>query len=141
MNKYYKKFYEQRYQAINKRNIEWDLTFEQWLNWWGEDIIDRGSGKGKLNMCRFNDTGPYSLENIYKGTHEDNIISAHTGMKRTPEHVAILTEQLKTARKPKAVITPLGKFNSIADAGRAHKIHCSTVTYHIKKENKGWYFA
>jgi Helix-turn-helix domain of resolvase len=57
----------------NRRNIPFLVSFEEWLNWWGEDIHQRGRGMGKLQMCRNKDCGPYSLENIFKSSHEQNM--------------------------------------------------------------------
>lgn len=54
------------------RKIEWNLTFEEWFAWWGDDIHKRGKGKDDLVMARYGDIGPYSLDNIYKTTFGDN---------------------------------------------------------------------
>jgi len=55
-----------------KRGIEFNLTFEEWLEWWGDDLIHRGRKRNQLQMCRHNDTGPYEVGNIYKGTQAEN---------------------------------------------------------------------
>ncbi|AAX63608.1 PHG31p119nc [Aeromonas phage 31] len=57
------------------RGIEWKFTFESWLSWWENTgrINDRGRNKGQYVMCRNNDTGPYSPDNVYCGTHSDNL--------------------------------------------------------------------
>lgn len=65
------KFYRQRAHA-QRRGIDFLLTFDQWINWWGEDIDKRGRGMGKLQMCRKEDKGAYELGNIFKSTHEQN---------------------------------------------------------------------
>lgn len=64
-------YYFQKRHA-KRRGIDFTLTYPEWLEWWGEDITKRGRGLGKLQMCRNNDSGPYSLSNIYKGSHEHN---------------------------------------------------------------------
>jgi hypothetical protein len=56
----------------NHRGIPFDLSFDEWLSWWGEDIHNRGRGVGKLQMCRKSDLGGYTLDNIYKASHEQN---------------------------------------------------------------------
>ena len=73
---YRARFCTQRHHAGN-RGIEWHLTFEEWYAWWGQDITNRGMGYGKLCMCRYGDVGPYSLDNIYKDTFENNSIYAN----------------------------------------------------------------
>lgn len=64
--------YRMQKRHAKRRGVEFALTYEQWLYWWGEDLPLRGRGIGKLQMCRFMDTGPYALHNIYKSTHEEN---------------------------------------------------------------------
>ena len=68
---YKDKFHIQKYHA-NKRGIEWQLTFEEWLDWWGTDIVNRGRKSGQLVMARIGDVGPYALSNIKKITVNDN---------------------------------------------------------------------
>lgn len=64
-------YYHQQRHAKD-RGIEWSITYEEWLRWWGDDLPLRGRGYGKLQMCRYNDAGPYHIGNIYKATHECN---------------------------------------------------------------------
>lgn len=56
-----------------QRGIEFKLTYQEWIDWWGEDIKFRGRGLGKLQMCRKEDKGAYELGNIFKSTHEQNM--------------------------------------------------------------------
>ncbi|MDN7658457.1 hypothetical protein [Burkholderia cenocepacia] len=69
--KYRIAFSVQRHGA-GRRGIGWELTFEQWLEWWGEDIERRGVRPGDLQMQRIADAGPYALGNIKKGTPRQN---------------------------------------------------------------------
>lgn len=55
-----------------RRGIVFNLTFQQWCEFWGEDIGRRGNGPNDLQMQRFADTGPYELGNIRKGTPKQN---------------------------------------------------------------------
>jgi len=57
------------------RGIGWELSFEQWLEFWGDDIDRRGSGANDLQMQRPCDTGPYAVGNIRKGTPKQNSIT------------------------------------------------------------------
>ena len=54
------------------RGIEWKLSFEQWLDWWGDDLDKRGQRSWSLQMQRVADAGAYELGNIRKGTPKDN---------------------------------------------------------------------
>ncbi|WP_257757895.1 hypothetical protein [Burkholderia glumae] len=69
--KYKIAFQIQRHGAA-RRGIGWELTFEQWLDWWGDDIERRGVHPGDLQMQRIADAGPYALGNIKKGTPRQN---------------------------------------------------------------------
>ena len=64
-------FYAQRSGAA-MRGIAWELTYQQWRDWWGADIEKRGVRPCDLQMQRFADSGPYALGNIRKGTPKDN---------------------------------------------------------------------
>lgn len=55
-----------------RRGIEWRLTFDQWLAWWGDDLSRRGRGAFDWQMQRFHDRGAYELGNITKGHSRDN---------------------------------------------------------------------
>ena len=52
-----------------KRNIPWEFTFDSWWKIWEE----RGRGSNKYQMCRFNDTGPYSPTNVKIATQLENM--------------------------------------------------------------------
>lgn len=70
-NKHLKAFKSQKAGAA-ARGIGWELTFDEWLSFWGNDIDRRGSGRNSLQMQRFADTGPYALGNIRKGVPAQN---------------------------------------------------------------------
>ena len=74
-NKYHKAYQAQKSSARSRR-IEWNLTFREWREWWGTDIDNRGRGADQLQMQRFNDSGPYALWNISKGTPAQNVATA-----------------------------------------------------------------
>ncbi|MDC8773571.1 hypothetical protein [Roseateles albus] len=70
---WFKKFNAQKGQATS-RNIEWKFDFLTWILWWIQTgkIDSRGRGREQYQMCRNNDTGPYSSENCYCATGEEN---------------------------------------------------------------------
>lgn len=67
-----KEAYNRQKLHAKRRGIPFEIPFDQWVDWWGSDIEKRGRGDGKLQMCRFEDCGPYRIDNIYKGTHNSN---------------------------------------------------------------------
>lgn len=78
------KYYTQK-SGAKARNIEWQFTFEAWVEWWGNDIANRGNRSGQLVMARKGDTGPYHPDNVYKITANANHSEAHAnGLGWTP---------------------------------------------------------
>jgi hypothetical protein len=82
--------------------IGWELTFESWITVWIESghYFERGNYKGQYVMARFNDIGPYSLDNIKIITADENKSEGNKGKIISQEH----RDQLKAARA-KQVIT------------------------------------
>ena len=72
------------------RDIDWQLTFDEWWNIWEQSgkYEQRGRGAGKYCMSRYNDTGPYAVNNVYIQTIDDNNREAFLGKKQAPEIVA-----------------------------------------------------
>lgn len=81
----YKTAYHNQKANAKYRNIDWQFTYEEWLDWWGTDIEKRGRGKGKLCMARIGDAGPYHPNNCYKSSYEDNTFVAHYGKSKGPQ--------------------------------------------------------
>ena len=79
MRKPYNDRYHNQKTRAKRRNIDWQFTYDTWIEWWGEDIANRGHSKGKLVMARFNDVGPYSPDNVKKITHSENVSESTTG--------------------------------------------------------------
>lgn len=149
------KFNDQRGQA-RARGIAFNLTWEEWINWWGDDVDKRGNEADSLCMCRYNDTGPYELGNIYKDTRSNNSSFGMKGRVRTPEHRAALSKAQKGKPAPnkgvphteetkrkigaanamklrKPIMTPDGRFNSLKEAAASYKIDTATLIYRLRK--------
>ena len=73
MKNYRKQFNDQKSNA-NHRNIDWQLSYEQWEAIWKlSGYLDkRGRGNGKYVMSRKGDQGPYSIENVFIQLWEKN---------------------------------------------------------------------
>jgi len=69
-----KKYAGQRDCAINQRNISWLFTFDTRITVWVSSgkWHKRGTNKSDFCMARFNDTGPYSPENVKIITFGEN---------------------------------------------------------------------
>jgi hypothetical protein len=60
-----------------KRNIPFEISFEDWLRWWEENLgpnwlTKRGRRLGQHAMARNGDTGPHKLGNIHCATCSEN---------------------------------------------------------------------
>jgi hypothetical protein len=90
--KYQSQYDNAKYHAIHIRNIDWQFTYDTWVEWWGEDITKRGPYKGQLVMARHNDIGPYHPDNVRKATCTENCSEANKGKPKTAEHIAKVWE-------------------------------------------------
>jgi hypothetical protein len=64
--------YQQHKANAKQRGIEFDLTFEEWQQIWGEHLAARGRGAGQMQMCRARDEGGYRPGNVRIDTVEGN---------------------------------------------------------------------
>lgn len=70
-------------QAAKKRDIDWLLTFEEWLAIWmaSGSWENRGCGIGKFCMARHGDTGPYAAANVSIQSSQQNSFDGGFGGK------------------------------------------------------------
>ena len=73
------KYYTQKAGA-KIRGIEWQFTYETWIDWWGNDIVNRGHHSGQLVMARLGDKGPYHPDNVSKKTCNENTSEGNKGI-------------------------------------------------------------
>ena len=123
--KYLDAYYTQKGSA-QKRGIQWNITIDEWVNWWGDDYQYRGRKKDQLVMARYGDVGPYETSNIYKSTAADNAGLPRRNKKR-PEVTG------KKHGKARAVITPAGEFDTIVEASKHYQITPEGIIYRIKR--------
>lgn len=122
---YKQSFQVQRWHAINTRGIEWKLTYEEWLDIWGDKITQRGRGRGKYNMCRYGDTGAYEVGNVYIDKHE---VNANHG-KADAKHL------MKPCRAENVL------YESVASAARAVGVDGRTILNRIQQNVKGYEYV
>lgn len=77
-----------------RRNIEFLLTFEEWLTIWLESgkLAQRGTGSLDYCMARHGDAGPYAIGNVRICTNRENCAEAKQGKtvsKETRERLSI----------------------------------------------------
>jgi hypothetical protein len=139
------KYYAHRSRA-RASNIDWNLTFDEWYNWWLSTgkWSQRGTGSNCYHMCRYNDTGPYSLDNIYCDTAKNNVGLANKnnprlGFKRTDEN-------RKKCREVNIIKCKKVKINGIVyigmrEASRQTGISRSLLYYRLKRNISGYEYA
>jgi hypothetical protein len=66
--------YKQQRQNAIQRGIGWELNLWRWWSLWQKSghWSERGRNRGNYGMCRLNDTGPYSADNVYFATNIEN---------------------------------------------------------------------
>ena len=58
-------FNNQRCNA-KKRGISFEFEYQEWIDWWGDEINSRGCRAGQYVMARISDSGPYHPCNVFK---------------------------------------------------------------------------
>jgi hypothetical protein len=108
------------------RNIDFEMTFDEWYQWWLSHGIDRQQPLGKTAkgwcMCRVGDQGGYKLDNIYLATRSQNSKDGKTNFPPTGRKSGF-------ARR---VQTPDGIFDSI---------YTASDYYDVTPEAIGWRIA
>jgi len=112
-----KEYYWTQKHHAKDRGIDWQFTYDTWIDWWGNDITNRGMYKGQLVMARHNDTGPYHPSNVRKATVEENISEGQIG----------------NSNAAKTIKTPIGVFESLKLAIEAYGVNPSTMRKRLNK--------
>lgn len=116
-----------------RRGIEFRFTLLRWHLWWMFELTQRGPDakrgrrKGEFMMCRIGDAGAYETGNVYCGTPADNMNEPACRKTRSEIMIArhkatpcyLIGQRGDAHPKSKAVITPSGRFGSIALAAEA----------------------
>jgi len=133
MSRSYAKYrYREHRKGAVRRNIPFNLTFEEWDQWWLSNGVDRNIPRKNdaniLCMCRNGDQGSYDLNNIYCATKRQNTIDGH---KNNPNI---------TGRYRKKIQTPFGIFQSKIEAAKSINIHTTTISTRLKTRPKEYYY-
>lgn len=130
---------EQKYSAQKAsakiRGIDWQLSFNDWYDWWQQTghWEERGCRKGQYVMSRIGDCGPYSLNNIFCSTVEQNNSDRH---KFNP-----YVSQIMKQTKIKTTMTPAGLFPSKRDAAKHYRVHSTTISKWMTSKSKEFYYV
>lgn len=76
--------YRSQKRNAERRGIEWEFTFPEWVRAWRESghMHERGRGKLKYCMASPSDSGPYSPENVIFTTNQNNGREAKEGVQQ-----------------------------------------------------------
>ena len=126
-----KRRYNNQSWTARQRGIDFNFTFEEWYNWWLSNGVDKETApaeythSNRLEMCRFNDQGPYEDGNVYCGTHKQNMKDRDTSK------FAHMFE--------KKIHTPYGVFDSRKKAAEFLGIRPQTISYRIRTKDEYYY--
>ena len=119
-----KRKYTDHKMGARSKGIEFNISFEDWYNWWLSYGVDKNLPStytpGHRNMpcmCRKNDIGPYQLDNIYFDTSSNNVSF------RNKNNPNFLNKRIKT---------PSGIFDSRNQAASAEGVSTNTISKRIK---------
>ena len=119
------------------QKIEFKLTFKQWLDIWlsSGNWHQRGKSQGCYVMSRINDLGHYEVGNVFIQRQEDNHSETYHPPRNYPPGGIkyYLGKTGKNHPRSKPIETPLGIFESVAQAAKAHGIESMTIQYRLKK--------
>lgn len=149
--------YRIQYHNAKRRDLLFLFDLQDWWAWWQEESelggprwTWRGLKGDGLVMCRQGDQGPYSRENVYCARTSKNIRdtdwtsasekhlarwAAKTPEERAQHHLAVRGDGHP---KSKAVITPKGRFGSIALAGEAYGKTRQWAAHKVRDGAPGW---
>ena len=129
--------------SARNRGIAWHFTYESWIAWWGNDIVNRGRQSGQLVMARNGDSGPYAPGNVHKTTCGGNILEAKLGRSLTLAHRARMSATKKTSaaneKRRTPIQTPRGLFASRDAAAKAHKISPAIISKRCTRDPVNYY--
>ena len=148
LNSCMKTQYNIQKQNARRRNISFDLTYEQWLEVWGDKITQRGVGKGKYCMARNNDIGPYSIDNVRIILFEENNREQHDFLNdhehfKVPHPNGSRSKHYKTfpvevIKKKEGVIR---RFECLQDAADFYHVDKSTIGRNLRGFSNGAYIV
>lgn len=136
-------FWGHRQSVYNRKDalgnkILFKLKFREWLDIWiaSGHFAERGRGKGKYCMSRYNDIGHYETGNVFIQLHSSNISQAQKGKKKN----------YPPGKQPrqkhwKRIKTPLGVFISMAHAGKAHGVTGEAIYYRVRARPTEYYYV
>lgn len=121
-----------------ERGIEWQFTYDSWMEWWGDDFHLRGPKSQDLCMARHGDMGPYHPSNVSKKTNAENIKEMRErcphpmlGKKQSLEAKIKIAAKLTGKKHSTAVNASKGRTGA---RGSYSEAHCRAISAGRKKQ-------
>lgn len=106
--------YQNHKSKAKQRGIEFDLTFDEWMEIWGEKLQRIGTSSDSYGMLRLRDEGGYSVGNVRIGSPKENACDRSLALKvrsaQSPAHPN--SQHLK---KPLGIISWVANRNRVFD--------------------------
>ena len=123
----------------NGNDILFKLTFDEWLQVWIDSGFwdKRGRTKDSYVMSRKNDLGHYELGNVFiQSVTNNHSETYHPPIKHSLKEsykAPMLNKKGSLHPRSIRIQTPLGIFDSIAEAARAHRIAPQSFQHKIRR--------
>jgi hypothetical protein len=144
--------YRSQVHSCRRRGIEMQFNLKAWWDWWQIDgrWERRGRRGNGLVMARRGDVGPYSPENVYCATNDQNTADVDPERRRSAirsgwdaklqrgERAWLHGKRGDAHPKSRPVITPKGRFGSLALAAEAFGFTRQNAYEKVKNQQAGW---
>jgi hypothetical protein len=143
--------YRVQFGTSKRRGIPFLFTLPEWWDWWlvGDRWNNRGLKGNGLVMARFGDVGPYSPRNVYCATarqncqdvdHQKRSLASSDAWRRFKDEGRHhhLEQRGDGHPRSKAVITPAGRFGSVALAAEHFGLTRQGAALRARKGQFGW---
>lgn len=163
-----RKFLVQKHGA-KRREIEFLFTFEQWFTLWHTSghYKERGQGRNQYCMARYNDRGPYSVDNVHIVKVRENLSEGNqssSARKTNYSNPAVKSKKIAAMNNPsikkklsdsqkiaqnspstlskryKPINTPDGVFPSRQSAASHYKVDPSVISERMAKQPTRYFY-
>jgi hypothetical protein len=111
-----------------RRGIEWQLTWEEWWHLWQPYYHLRGRTNGSYQLCRNGDSGPYSINNCYIATREQNRKEQRLNLKCNYKKVTLINK----------ITSEELEFNTVKLASEFLKIKDANFMKYMRANRTDW---
>ena len=135
--------YSQQKSRVEARNQDFDISLEEFVMIWhlSKKWDQRGNQAEQYCLARKKRKSPFTIDNVHVITNREN---GFNGSKEDIEQRSIAGTKSMENRKKQGyyfkTVTPLGKFDSLREAGRAHDMTAMAITKKLNNKNMPDYY-